>query len=121
MTTTINWAKLVEKNRAKAHGIPWTDEENKAIQSGISPDDVRAGILTKKDAKEDKDSIERMSDDDLKSLAKKLKIEFLPDAVNRNDLISEIKKAQKTKKKDGKKKKAEGKKKKGKAKKKAGK
>ncbi|MCK4823354.1 Rho termination factor N-terminal domain-containing protein [bacterium] len=98
MSTTVNWAKLVEKNRAKAHGIPWSDEENEAIQSGINPDDVRAGLLTKEDVKKaEKGSMERMSMEDLVKMAKELKIEFDAKAVNKNDLIVEIKKAQKKK------------------------
>ena len=110
MTTTVNWAKLVEKNRAKAHGIPWSNEENEAIQSGINPDDVRAGLLTKEDVKKaEKGSMERMSMEDLVKMAKELKIEFDAKAVNKNDLIVEIKKAQK-KKDDEKKKKADKKK-----------
>ena len=95
MSTTINWALLVEKNRAKAHGIPWTEEEMAAIQSGISPDDVRAGILTKEDEEENKGNIERMNKKELMEMAKGLEIEFLPDAVTKSDLILEIRKKEK--------------------------
>lgn len=98
MTTTINWAKLVEKNRAKAHGIPWSEEELKALQLGINPDDVRAGLLTKEAVKKaEKGSLERMEMKDLIKMAKELKIEFDEKAVNKNDIIIEIKKIQKKK------------------------
>ena len=98
MTTTINWAKLVEKNRAKAHGIPWSEEESKALKAGIDPDDVRAGLLTKEDVKKaEKGSLERMEMKDLVKMAKELKIEFDAKAVSKNDLIIEIKKVKEKK------------------------
>lgn len=50
MSTEINWPRLVAQGRVKAIGIQWTEEEQKAISNGMSPDDVRAGILTKEEA-----------------------------------------------------------------------
>ena len=53
MTTTagVNWGKLVEQNRAKSVGVPWSKEDRKAIKAGIPPDYVRKGILTDEDYK----------------------------------------------------------------------
>lgn len=46
----VNWNNLLEQNRCKAIGVPWSDEEHKAIMElGIPADYVRNGILTKKD------------------------------------------------------------------------
>ena len=42
-----NWAKLVFQGRAKAFGVPWSEEEAKAIFTlGIPADYVRRGALT---------------------------------------------------------------------------
>ena len=98
MSTTVNWSKLVAQGRVKAPGIPWTDEEFKAIrEDGIKPDDVRLGILTK-EAVADADASEkingkqlvRMTKIQLIELAKKLEIDFAETEVKRSDLISVI-------------------------------
>ena len=97
MTTSINWGLLVSKNRAKAVGVAWSKEELKAIhEDGISPEDVRAGILTKDEQKEaDKSqttvsALRRMTKQELTETAKSLKIKFQPDEVTRETLIDMI-------------------------------
>lgn len=40
----INWSNLVAKGRAKAHGVPWTEEEAKARAAGVSAEDIRDGV-----------------------------------------------------------------------------
>ena len=40
----INWNKLVGQGRAKAYGVPWTEEEARARASGISAEDIRGGV-----------------------------------------------------------------------------
>jgi len=101
MKSIINWAKLVEQNRVKAVGIPWTDEETAAIKSGISHDDVRAGILKKEVVGEQPKSesvsteekpIHYWTKKDLVIKAKELGMSFDEDSVSRGDLIVEIKK-----------------------------
>jgi hypothetical protein len=43
----LNWGKLVEQGRAKAHGIPWTEEEQHArIVLKIPVEFIRDGIVT---------------------------------------------------------------------------
>ena len=95
MKTDINWTRLVSQNRAKAIGIPWSREEEKAIKDGISPDDVRAGILTKAAVKEadkkDGVDLERLSKDELIEKAENLGVKLDKEAVVRSDIISEIK------------------------------
>lgn len=45
-----NWGNLVEQGRAKAFGIPWTEEELDAIYNrGIPVEFVRNGVLTQKE------------------------------------------------------------------------
>ncbi|MCK9629709.1 MAG: hypothetical protein M0R37_14110 [Bacteroidales bacterium] len=42
-----NWGNLVEKGRAKAHGIPWTEEEQHArLVLKIPVEFIRDGIVT---------------------------------------------------------------------------
>ena len=99
MSNQPNCGKLVSENRVNAPGIPWTDEETKAIQDGVDPEDVRAGLLSKK-AVEEEDSkggekrIERMNKEELVTKAKELGIQFDPEVVTKADLILEIKKKQ---------------------------
>lgn len=109
MSQQIDWAKLVSQGRAKDMGIPWTEDELKAIyEYKIDPDDVRAGILTpedkvradKKDAElksQGKVNYERMKKSELEKLAKGLGIEFESMSVTKSGLIAEIKKAQESK------------------------
>ncbi|MFW5902984.1 MAG: hypothetical protein ACOCTT_03790 [archaeon] len=98
MSQQISWEKLVAQDRAKAMGIPWTEEEERAIrEDGISPDDVRNGILDKKEAKkeEKKDDEEKpyyhWKKDRLIEKAKEIGIEFDEEVVTRGDLIVELK------------------------------
>jgi len=99
----INWAKLVGENRAKAMGIPWSKEELDAIHNkGISVEDVRAGILNKKEVKEadkkekeDGPDLARMKKSELIDIAKKLGVSFIEEDVIKADLILEIEKADK--------------------------
>lgn len=102
---SINWAKLTAQNRVKAPGIPWTPEELKAIQGGISPDDVRAGILNKEEEGEyEADPLRklmRMKKDDLLKKAKKVGIEVAdPKAVAKDTLITLIMQRESIKKED---------------------
>ena len=97
MTTKINWARLVSENRAKSYGIPWSREEKDALKKGISAEDVRAGILTKKavveaDKKEKEEGkpLFRMKKDELVELAKKKGLKFDENAVTRAALMQEV-------------------------------
>ena len=48
--TTVNWGNLYAQGRCKAIGIPWTDEENKAVCiKKIPAEYVRLGILKHSD------------------------------------------------------------------------
>lgn len=102
MKTTINWARIVSQDRAKAIGIPWSKEDELALKSGISPDDVRAGILTKKEVKKADEKqgvdLERLPKDELIKRAEDLGIILDKDAVVRSDIISEIEKKEESKK-----------------------
>ena len=89
---------MVLQNRAKAHGIPWSPEETKAIQAGVDPDDVRAGCLTLEDVevmkmeekKKGKKRVSNMRLPELISYAKVLGISMDETGVTRADLILEI-------------------------------
>ena len=99
--TGLNWIKLVNENRAKAIGIPWTDEELNAIYNkGVSPDDVRNGILEKEKEeakkeepkKENPKPIHYWKKDELIEKAKELGLSFDETIVQRSDLVAEINK-----------------------------
>ncbi len=95
--TIINWAKLTKENRVKAPGISWTDEEREAIRKGMSPDDVRAGFLTKKavaQSKKEGKKIENMTKAEIADIARGLGIDFDETVISRGDLILEVKKAE---------------------------
>lgn len=93
MSNEINWANLVAKNRAKAFGVPWSDEENRALQAGVPADFVREGVLTVEDyqAKSKAEEVQqnktgekpvaRMNLGELKEKATSLGLEFTPDAT----------------------------------------
>lgn len=106
MNTQLNWPKLVNQNRAKAYGVPWSREERDAIKNGISPDDVRAGLLTKKEVeKADKKetgekSLLRASKDELIAMAKEMKLNFDFEAITRGALMHEIIEARNKKEKN---------------------
>lgn len=93
MSTSIDWAKLVNEGRAKAIGIPWSDEELEALENGISPEDVRAGILSEDDYEEEEEEEKKLirhTKEELMQKADEMGIEYEEDAVTRNALISEI-------------------------------
>ena len=46
---SINWGKLVAQGRAKAYGVPWSDEELKALASGVSAEELRKGKVEVKE------------------------------------------------------------------------
>lgn len=99
MSSDVNWGKLVARNRVKAVGVPWSLDEKKAINEyHISPDDVRAGILTPKDLDKESASaeirIERLKKDELIKRAKALGLEYVWDKVTRETLIIEIRQAE---------------------------
>jgi len=103
MKTTIAWSKLVNQGRAKAHGVPWSKEEENALKAGMTPDDVRAGLFSGKDVKK-ADKIEeksgerpliRMKRDELIEIAKEMEIDFDVESVTRAALMSEIVEARK--------------------------
>lgn len=96
--SNINDAKLVAQGRMKAIGIPWNEEELKAIyQLKIPADYVRQGILTVEDYQKQKAEQEKTGEKplyaksirELMKIAEGLKIKFLP-SVNRETLIREI-------------------------------
>jgi hypothetical protein len=86
MSQTPNWGSLVAKGRAKAIGVPWTEEEALARSLGIPAEYVRSGILTvedfetaqKDDAKAGR-PLERLPHNELVALAKERGIEFTPE------------------------------------------
>lgn len=100
---SIDWARLVAAGRAKAHGIPWTEEEAHArYVLGIPASFVRDGILTQKDydkaiSKDKKDGAptSRLTRKQLEAKAKKLNIDFTPE-VDDATLAAEIEKASPT-------------------------
>lgn len=96
MATNVNWGKLTREGRVKAPGIYWTAEEWKAIQSGIDPEEVRAGNLTKKatEAPANKRELSKMTKPMLVEKAKALKLVFDENVVTRADLIELIQKAE---------------------------
>lgn len=103
MNNATHWGKLLLQNRVKAVGIAWSKEEWDAIHvEGIDPDDVRAGILTKKDLEEAKNdpnkSLRLLKKGELLEKAKELGVLVTDDeAVSKNDLIVEIQQAEEKK------------------------
>lgn len=82
------------KDRVKAIGIPWTAEELKALQNGMTPEQVRAGILKSEDEVKIDDELSMLTKGVLADRARELGIEFSEREVTRGDLILEIKKAE---------------------------
>jgi len=96
MSTQLDWGKLVAKNRVKAPGMQWNDEELAAMARGVSPDDVRAGLFEiPEDIPGQPKKVERMNKAELSEKAKELGIKFDEKFAIRSDLILEIKKAEK--------------------------
>src|SRR3990167_4211371 len=94
MNDSVNWAQLVATGRAKAHGIPWTDEEAHArFVEQVPAEYVREGVLTQEDyrdaVKEDEEAaqetgekeVSKMLRPELVEKAKSLGIEFTPNAT----------------------------------------
>jgi len=92
MSTSLNWAKLVKEDRAKAIRVPWSDEELDALEEGVPPDYVRDGVLSMEEYEnlegEEKNLI-GMTKGELKELAGEMDIKYEEDAT-RNALIHEI-------------------------------
>ena len=100
----VNWALLVAQGRAKAVGIPWSNDElNAKYVLGIPAEAIRRGILTKEDYLKDtkqeeeiKDSgeempLDRLKKDELLVLAEEKGIEVVdPKITTKADLISLI-------------------------------
>ena len=100
---TPNWARLVSQNRAKDIGVPWNEKESAALAAGVSPDLVRRGALTPKDAekfaKADAAAVEEtgnlpvdaMDRAHLATRARELGLEFSPETptVNLRKLVSD--------------------------------
>lgn len=85
----INWGKLKFQNRVKDVGIPWNEEETKAIyELKIPADYVRKGVLTLKDYEKMKNE-PIMSKEEVMAEAEKLGIKFDPD-VDKEILEKEI-------------------------------
>lgn len=89
MSTSINWAKLVKQDRAKAIGVPWSDEEQEALKEGVPPDHVRDGVLSMDDNENDSKDLVGMTKEELKDKADGMDIEY-EKGVTRNALIHEI-------------------------------
>jgi len=95
---TLDWARLVSQNRAKAMGVSWSNDELNAIYKlGIPPDYVRKGIITLEEysvlkgneKKRNKISLSVLPLEKILMIARKEKIEIHPD-MNKDSLITEI-------------------------------
>lgn len=95
-----NWGKLVKQGRAKAPGIPWSDEEAKAVfEYKIPADYVRRGVLTKEQySKSIKDESKEIEKNKVKSVDSSQKATVYED-LNWNDLKNLAKERQITAKK----------------------
>lgn len=81
-----NWGKLFAQGRCKDIGVPWSAEEQEALNAGVPVAYVRSGVTTKADydaaVKADAKNgapIERQTRDELEATAKKLKVDFSPE------------------------------------------
>lgn len=100
MSNSIDWGNLVAKNRAKAFGVAWSQEELDAIAAGVSPEEIRegkwkAGKAAKKaptvagssEKKDEPETLEQFlanpktKHEALKAKAEELKVELKPDAT----------------------------------------
>lgn len=102
MSTNVNWGQLVAQGRVKAHGVPWSEEEQKALDAGLKAQDVRSGILTQEDlekATKEGRLYHRMDDAELAKALRKLdpKREFVEADVTRDWLLAEVMKLQEAK------------------------
>ena len=48
MSSKVDWANLLQQERCKALGVPWSPEELKAKEAGVPASYIRAGVLTAK-------------------------------------------------------------------------
>lgn len=86
--SNINWPKLFNEGRVKAVGVPWNEEENRAIREFKIPVEfVRDGVLTLEDYTkalekecEDGKPVERWVISELRTKASQLGINFTPEA-----------------------------------------
>jgi len=95
----IEWAKLVAQGRAKAFGVPWSDEELKAVhQLNIPAIYVREGILTLEDYEKalKAGSVEVKTKEEVMKEAKEEGVEVTPDAPK--EVVAELVKKVKTRK-----------------------
>ena len=93
----IDWAKLVSQGRAKDIGIPWTEEEVRAVFIlKIPAEYVRKGILTLEAYEKVKGSISDKSKEELMAEAKKEGIAVTPEATKESlkKVIAEKKKVE---------------------------
>ncbi len=84
--STPNWGNLVQQGRAKAPGVPWSDEESQARALGIPAEFVRSGVLSLEDYEKAKAAdkkngvpLERLPRNELVKLAQEAGIDFTPD------------------------------------------
>ena len=102
MNSGVNWPRLYEQGRCKSIGIPWTEEEAKAVSIlKIPAEYVRQGCLTQEDYEKAKDKREmtekktgkvalvNMKRDDLVSLCAKYGI-VTTDEATRPALIETL-------------------------------
>ena len=90
MKSNLNWGKLVSENRAKAIGVPWSNEEQHAVfVLKIPADAVRAGILTQEEL-EGSEWSAGPTLEDVRNEARSLGIEFT-EVATREVLLTEIK------------------------------
>lgn len=85
----------MRENRVKAPGIPWTKDEQEALKAGISPDDVRNGVMKPEDVVNvptAEKPYKRMTKAELIKIAQDLKINFDPEIATKGDLVLEIEK-----------------------------
>ena len=91
-----DWGKLVAEGRAKAHGVPWSDAELKAVyELKIPADYVRNGCLTLEEYQTTQSVLPKDGNkanrykpkEDLVKLAREKGIQFEADSVTRSDLI----------------------------------
>lgn len=97
MAIKVNYPRLVAQGRIKAAGIPWSKDEQIALASGMTPDEVRDGYLSKPDIKklpEAERQLSRMNKAQLLEKAKALGIEIDGEEATVADIRDTVKKAE---------------------------
>ena len=98
MNSSLDWAKLYNEGRCQDIGVPFNNEERNALHNlNIPVEYVRMGIITlddysaqlKKEAETGKKPLEKMKDEDLIEIAKRLDVKLTPD-IPKSVLITEI-------------------------------